>query len=274
MLLTTQDLDEADRLADRIAVIDQGLVIAEGTPDELKTQVGGERLEIHLCDGDRGEEAVVRSGVDRERPALPRGRDRPRPGRRAPRDDRRRRPPPRRGRDRDRRHRRQHADPRRRLPDADRPRGRAGGRGDRGSQPGDRASLRGLGHARAREAEPAADPAPAGPARRLHGAADPVRPALRLRLRRGDPDARLRLRRLPDARDHRPVDLLRRLRDRARAVGRSEEGAHGPLPLAADDPLRAADRAHARRRRHERLPADRDARGRTARRLQLLGQRR
>ena len=59
VLLTTQDLDEADRLADRIAVIDQGLVIAEGTPNELKTQVGGERLEIHLCDGDRGQEAVV-----------------------------------------------------------------------------------------------------------------------------------------------------------------------------------------------------------------------
>src|SRR5215470_14617710 len=59
VLLTTQYLDEADRLADRIAVIDQGSVIAEGTPSELKTQVGGERLEIHLCDDGRGEEAVA-----------------------------------------------------------------------------------------------------------------------------------------------------------------------------------------------------------------------
>ncbi len=59
VLLTTQQLDEADRLADRIAVIDQGLVIAEGTPGELKSQVGGERLEIHLCDEQRGEEAVA-----------------------------------------------------------------------------------------------------------------------------------------------------------------------------------------------------------------------
>jgi ABC-2 type transport system ATP-binding protein len=48
VLLTTQYLEEADRLADKIAVVDKGKVIALGTSDELKTSVGGERLDITL----------------------------------------------------------------------------------------------------------------------------------------------------------------------------------------------------------------------------------
>ncbi len=124
LLLTTQYLEEADELADVIAVVDHGRIIAEGTADELKSEVGGERIEVVVHRRRRG-------------PTGPRA---PRPGRgehprhaHAPHHHPgpRRRTAPHRGRARPRRrghrHRRRrpaapHA--RRRVPVAHRPRGR------------------------------------------------------------------------------------------------------------------------------------------------------
>lgn len=59
ILLTTQYLEEADQLADKIAVIDGGKVIAQGTADELKARVGKERLELTIRSGSNFEKAVT-----------------------------------------------------------------------------------------------------------------------------------------------------------------------------------------------------------------------
>ena len=65
VLLTTQYLEEADELADSIAVVDTGKIIARGTADELKSQIGGERIEVVVHDpGDivRASELLNRAG--------------------------------------------------------------------------------------------------------------------------------------------------------------------------------------------------------------------
>jgi ABC-2 type transport system ATP-binding protein len=60
VLLCTQYLDEADQLAERIAVIDHGRVIAEGTPSQLKASVGQGALHVRLLDPEQREDAVQR----------------------------------------------------------------------------------------------------------------------------------------------------------------------------------------------------------------------
>jgi ABC-2 type transport system ATP-binding protein len=59
LLLTTQYLEEADQLARRVAVIDDGAVIAEGPPEQLKSSVSGEHLEVALAAGADVEAAII-----------------------------------------------------------------------------------------------------------------------------------------------------------------------------------------------------------------------
>ncbi|MEV2267000.1 ATP-binding cassette domain-containing protein [Nonomuraea africana] len=64
VLLTTQYLEEADQLADRISLIDSGRVIADGTADELKAKVGGDRIEVVVHDaGQVAAAAAVLAGI-------------------------------------------------------------------------------------------------------------------------------------------------------------------------------------------------------------------
>ena len=70
LLLTTQYLEEADELANEIAVVDKGRIIARGTADQLKSQVGGERIEIVAHDPDelaRAAQLVAPDGTGRSR---------------------------------------------------------------------------------------------------------------------------------------------------------------------------------------------------------------
>jgi ABC-2 type transport system ATP-binding protein len=61
ILLTTHHLDEADRLADRLAIVDRGRIVAEGTPDQLKGELRGDAVHLEL--DRRADEGVVRPAV-------------------------------------------------------------------------------------------------------------------------------------------------------------------------------------------------------------------
>ena len=120
VFLTTQYLEEADQLADRVGIIDDGKIVAEGTPESLKAEIGRPSLEAVPAEPGEGDRLLaVLERFGKQGPGLPRGGRRP--PRRRRRADRRRGPGARLRGDTDRQHRAPRPQPRRRLPREDRP---------------------------------------------------------------------------------------------------------------------------------------------------------
>ena len=183
VLLTTQYLDEADRLADDIAVIDNGKVIAQGTPAELKQRVGGERLEVRLADPAQAPQAAQALAPLSDEAAVTEGDHVTLAVAPAQRHDRRGRTAAGRRRRGRRRHRPAHADHGRRVPVAHR-----AGRRTEDERRARRRRHEATGHRHPdhRGAQPDAAAAPARPVHRVHDPADHVRAAVRVRVRRRD----------------------------------------------------------------------------------------
>ena len=249
LLLTTQYLEEADRLADDIVVLDGGRIAAQGSPAELKARIGGERLEVTV--GGAGELAAAAAALGHFASDGPPSTPTAAPRRRA--GGHRRRAG--RGRARARRRRRRHhrpapprGDARRRLPRHHR--FHADDRGGRRLMSAHAERLRfGLSDSLvlARRNLVPHPPDPREAHRRHRPAAD-VRDPLRLRLRRGDRDPRRRrLPRVPDGRDLHPDADLRRHGPGDVDGDRPRRGHPRPLPLAADGALGLPDRPRARR---------------------------
>ncbi len=254
VFLTTQYLEEADQLAERVAIIAKGVIVAEGTPTSLKAEVGNPRLEVTLAEGSPTGLRARARGV--RQAAAGEGRHADRRARARRRADRARRPGSGRGRDPGRVAGAGRADARRRLRREDRraPRRRRG-QGRRRTRTRSRRRCRDqpsrmAGRDRARSALGQADlqaPAADGAAADLPDAAA------------GDPDRRRRPRRRPARlpagaelprlharRGDGAVDAARRQHGRDRARGRHRDGLHRPPADRADPTLR--DRARPARR--------------------------
>jgi ABC-2 type transport system ATP-binding protein len=68
VFLTTQYLEEADQLADNVGIIDSGRIVAEGTPQELKSEIGSPHVELLLAEGSTAEAERICAGLGRVRP--------------------------------------------------------------------------------------------------------------------------------------------------------------------------------------------------------------